>query len=124
MRSDNVSVERRVVKNARLRVRDSGAVELVVPARFTAAQVDDLLARKASWIAEKRRYFANRVRVKDRLAPNELRLFGKIFVFVETLELRTRTEVDHRGRQIRTGLNLADVEIRRRWCRRFARSYL
>src|SRR5688572_9269897 len=115
MPSGNVAVERRAVRNARLRVRDSGAVELVVPERFTAAQVDGLLARKASWIADKQNYFAGLVRASDRLAPNELRLLGTIFIFVRTPQLRNRTELDHRQHQIRTGADLTNPETRGRW---------
>jgi predicted metal-dependent hydrolase len=124
MQSADVTIERRAVRNTRLRVHESGAVTLIVPEGFTEEQVNDLLARKACWIADKRRYFANRVRVNDRLAPNEMRLFGAIFSFVETPQLRNRTELDHRGRQIRTGADLTDPETRRRWYRRFARMHL
>src|SRR5262245_38126977 len=116
MPSADVTIERRAVKNARLRVRDTGAVELVVPERFTAAQVDGLLSQKASWIADKRRYFANRAHANDRLAPNEVRLFGATFLFIHSPHLKNRTELDHGGRQIRTGVDLTDADTRRRWC--------
>lgn len=124
MPSADVTIERRGVKNARLRVRENGAVDLIVPDRFTDAQVDGLLTRKAEWIADKQRYFAKRVPVNHRLHPNEMRLLGDVFTFVSTPKLRYRTELDHRGRLIRTGVNLADAETRRRWYRRYAKSYL
>ena len=112
------------MKNARLRVRDTGAVELIVPERFTAAQVAGILTRKASWIADKRRYFASHTPVVHRLRPNEVRLFGKVFLFVLTPALRHCAELDHRGCLIRTGTDLTDPETRRRWHRRFARRHL
>ena len=124
MPSADVTIVRRGVKNARLRVRESGAVDLIVPERFTDAQVNGLLARKAEWIAEKQRYFLRQVSVPHRLRPNELRVLGDVFTFVFTPKLRYRTEVDHRGRLIRTGVNLADLDIRHRWYRRYAKSYL
>lgn len=107
MPSADVTIERRAVKNARLRVRESGAVDLIVPERFTDAQVGGILTRKAEWIAEKQRYFAKRVPVNHRLRPNEMRLLGDVFTFVSAPKLRFRTELDHRGRLIRTGVNLA-----------------
>lgn len=124
MPSADVTIERRAVKNARLRVHESGAVDLIVPERFTDAQVGGILTRKAEWIAEKQRYFAKRVPVNHRLRPNEMRLLGHVFTFVSTPKLRYRTELDHRGRQVRTGVDLADIEARRRWYRRYAKSYL
>ncbi len=124
MPSADVTIERRNVKNSRLRVRESGAVHLIVPERFSADQAEGILTRKAEWIADKRRYFAKRVPVNSRLRPNELRLLGEVFTFVSTPKLHHRTELDHRGQQVRTGVNLADAGARKRWYRRFAKAYL
>lgn len=124
MRSAELTIERRAVKHARLRVREGGEVELVVPEQFTDAQVENILARKASWIADKRRYFEDHSPVVRRLRPNEVRLFGEIFLFVHTPKLRHRTELDFRGHRIHTGVNLANLEVRGQWYRRFARRHL
>jgi hypothetical protein len=124
MPSAEVIIERRAVKNARLRVRETGAVHLIVPERFNDAQVDGILTRKASWIADKRRYFANHAPVVHRLRPSEVRLFGEVFLFVHTPALRHRTALDHRGFQIRAGIDLTDPETRHRWYRRYARRHL
>ena len=124
MPSTDVSIERRSVKNARLRVSDTGVVKLIIPEKFTATQVENILLRKAAWITDKRHYFSNRVSVIPRLHPNEVPLLGGIFLFVDTPSLHYRTRLDHRGLRIYTGINLADTEARRAWYRRFARRYL
>jgi predicted metal-dependent hydrolase len=124
MHAGSVNIERRGVKNARLRVSETGSVGLIVPVHYTDEQVDGLLARKAKWIDDKRRFFARRAPVKRRLNPNELRLFGETFLYVHTPALRHRTELDYRGRLIRTGIDLADGESRQRWYRRFAKQHL
>lgn len=115
MQSVDVTIERRGVKNARLRVRENGAVDLIVPECFTDAQVDGILTRKAEWIADKQLYFAKRVPVNHRLRPNEVNLLGEVFTFVITPILRYRTELDHRNRLIRTGVDLAKMEVRASW---------
>jgi predicted metal-dependent hydrolase len=124
MPADNVKIERRSVKNARLRVSETGAIRLIAPDHFTDGQINNLLARKAGWIEEKRRFFAKRGSVSQRLSPNEVRLFGDVFAFVDTPQLRHRTELDYRRRLIRTGVNLADPDTRQHWYRRFAKRYL
>ena len=57
MLPDNCSVIRREVKNARLRVREDGTVQLFVPVAFTDEDVEKLLEKKAQWIASKRQFF-------------------------------------------------------------------
>src|SRR5436190_2913317 len=121
MPSGDVTVERRRVKNARLRVRESGAVDLIVPERYTDAQVDGLLSSKAEWIADKRSYFAKHVPLNHRLRPNELRLLGEVFTFVSTPHLRYRTLLDYRGHLVRTGVDLCNTESLGRWYRRYAK---
>lgn len=124
MPSAEITIERRAVKNARLRVNESGAVLLIVPERFTQAQAESILARKADWIADKRRYFSKHTPPLHRLAPNQLRLFGKVFHFLHTPVLGKKVELDYRERRVLTGLDLANSEIRGRWFRRFAKHYL
>ena len=86
--------------------------------------VESLLARKADWIADKRRYLEKRVPVNHRLRPNDLRLFGEVFTFISTPTLRHRAELDYRNRLVQTGVNLADGDTRRRWIRGYAKFYL
>lgn len=120
----NVIIERRRVKNARLRVTEAGVVGLIVPEHFTDEQVDGLLFRKTKWIEDKRRFFAHRTPVKHRLNPNEVRLFGETFLFVHAPSFGHRSEIDYKGRLVRTGADLADAGTRQRWYRRFAKEYL
>ena len=57
MLTDNCTVVRREVKNARLRVREDGSVQLFVPMAFTDEDVEKLLEKKEKWIASKRQFF-------------------------------------------------------------------
>jgi len=120
----NVIIERRCVANARLRVAETGAVGLIVPMHYTDEQINGLLARKSKWIEAKQRFFSRLTPVKHRLSPNELRLFGQTFLYVNTPPLRFRVDLDYRNRIVRTGINLADGECRHRWYRRFAKRHL
>ena len=124
MPAAKVTIERRAIRNARLRVSSSGMVGLIVPEHFTEAQINGLLARKAGWIEEKRCFFARSLTIKHHLSPNELRLFGDTFLYVNTPTMRFGTVLDFRGRMVRTGIDLSNAESRRKWYRRFARNYL
>ena len=59
---NNVSVIRRSVKHARLKVREDLGVQLVVPSDFNDAQVDAILASKEQWIRKQQRFFRTQVR--------------------------------------------------------------
>ncbi|MEI6178826.1 MAG: YgjP-like metallopeptidase domain-containing protein, partial [Verrucomicrobiota bacterium] len=97
---------------------------LIVPEHYSDEQINGLLARKSKWIESKQQFFSRLTPVKHRLNPNELRLFGQTFLYVNTPPLRFRADLDYRNRIVRTGINLVDGECRHRWYRRFAKRYL
>src|SRR4029453_15043560 len=69
--SMEVSIIRRPVKFARLRVRENLDVELIVPDTFTPAQTQALLRNKAAWIERQRTFFRARPKQKPNLADDE-----------------------------------------------------
>lgn len=119
-----VTIERRAIKNTRLRVCEDGSVLLIVPDHFTDTQVNGILLRKSDWINDKRSFFAKRSPIRHKLSPNELRLFGDTYRFVHEPSLRFETDLDYRRHLLRVGIDLVDADLRKRWYRRFARSYL
>ena len=79
MLPENCSVIRREVKNARLRVREDGTVQLFVPMAFTDEDVEKLLGKKAKWIASKRQFFEQKTKIQ--LRRNEILLFGNRYAY-------------------------------------------
>src|SRR5437763_13232212 len=76
-----LTVIRRPVKHARLRVRDDGTVQLIAPESFEQTLIDDLLERKAGWIARHQKFFEGRV-------PNANSAAGKIALFGDVYDFR------------------------------------
>lgn len=124
MPAAKVTIERRAIKNTRLRVCEDGSVLLMVPDHFTDTQANGVLLRKSDWINDKRSFFAKRSPIRHNLSPNELRLFGDTYRFVHDPSLRFGSALDCRSHLLFAGINLVDSEIRRRWYRRFAKIFL
>ncbi len=119
-----LTITRRKVKRARLRVLENCAVELIVPAGFTERQVVGVLERKAKWIEEKQQFFRNHPIPTRRLGANEVPLLGKIYRFIHVPELKYRALVDSAEFVIRSGRRLDYDQERLRWYRLYARRYL
>ncbi len=119
-----VTIERRAIKNTRLRVCEDGSVVLIVPAHFTDVQANGVLLRKSDWINDKRSFFAKRTPIRHKLSPNELRIFGDTYRFVHTPALRFRSTLDYRNHLLLAGADLANPDIRLSWLRKFSKNYL
>lgn len=119
-----VSIEPRNVKHARLRVSESGQVRFIVPQGLTSNQVEDLYARKASWIDEQRTYFSERAAHSINIAPSphSILLHGEPYSFIYSTGVKTK--VNHTSKIIESSLQLDDSEIVNKWYRRYARSVL
>lgn len=124
MMNTTVSIIRRPVKHARLRVRETRAVELVVPNDFTEKQVQAILDRKANWIDRQHEIFLKYQRNIPELAACEVPLFGYVYRFIQADDLGRKVIIDHGQKIIRSGQNLIQLEERERWYRLFARAYL
>lgn len=121
-----VSIEPRKVKHARLRVSESGKVRFIVPQGLTQNQIDDLYARKASWVEERRIYFSERARRLVNLAPtpHSILLHGEPYGFFHRASLGAKTRINYSSKVIESGLLFNDPEIAQKWYRRYAKNVL
>jgi predicted metal-dependent hydrolase len=118
-----VSIIRRPVKHARLRVREDATVALVVPADFTQAQVTSILDRKADWIDRQLSFFRNHPPAPA-TPPGAIVLFGEPFKLIVAPGLRRQVVVDEQEKTVRSGPDLAAPSELTKWYRTFARVYL
>lgn len=124
---ENVFIERRPVKHARLRVAETGEVRLIVPEGLEDGRIAKLLSQKARWISEKRALFMKRAhgsRTVPDLAPHSLLLHGEPYHFSFNSRLGSRTWVNHAGKIVESGLRLDGEETRQAWYRRYAQKHL
>lgn len=119
-----LTIIRRPVKHARLRVREDASVQLVVPHGFDQSLIDRLLEKKAAWIARHQQYFRERKPNRSTLANDEILLFDRAFWFVHEPTLRHRVEVDEAAGEIRSGRILTYKPTLDRWYRDYAKTYL
>jgi len=120
----DVSVIRRPVKHARLRVREDTSVELVVPISLNQPDIDNLLRTKRAWIARHQRFFRERAANSHVLKASEVFLFGEIFQCVVFPELGRNVVVCDDTKEIRTGRKFTLKTEVERWQRSYARTFL
>ena len=121
---NSLTIIRRPVKHARLRVRQDSSVELVVPRDWQTGEVNKLLSNKEAWIKEKRTYFQTRETGRLTLACNEVMFFGQPFRIETDDRLNAGVEVDRAGRLFRVARSLSSEENFRDWLRVFAKTFL
>jgi predicted metal-dependent hydrolase len=114
-----ITIIRRPVKHARLRVREDASVQLIVPEDFDQAETDRIMRKKAVWIEQHQRFFRNRATKPSRVNEGEILLFDKIFRFVRASELGRKVLIDEQAKQIRSGHDLSRRVDLSRWYRRF-----
>ena len=119
-----LTILRRPVKHARLRVREDSSVQLIVPRGFEQELIDSLLAKKANWIARHQEFFRNRVADRRTLGANEILLNGEVFRFVRIPEFRQKVVVDEGAKEIRTGRDFERKTELNRWYRIYAHAQL
>jgi len=122
MLPDNCSVIRREVKNARLRVREDGTVQLFVPVAFTDEDVEKLLEKKAQWIASKRQFFEQKTKIK--LRRNEILLFGNRYAYYYSSKYQNKVIVNHESKTIQAKRDLLDATVQEKWLKSVARKYI
>jgi predicted metal-dependent hydrolase len=120
----SLTIIRRPVKHARLRVREDSSVQLIVPHCFDQSLVDNLLQRKASWIARHQQYFRNRQTARPAVANDQILLFNKIYRFVRLPELGLPVEIDDAANEIRSARDLTNKAALARWYRAHASDHL
>lgn len=119
-----VTIIRRTVKHARLRVREDTSVQLIVPEDFDQAEIDRIVKKKAAWIEQHQRFFRNRAEKASQVTEHGILLFDQVFSFVRVGELRHRVVIDEIAQQIRSGRDLSCKPDLSSWYRHFAREHL
>lgn len=119
-----VTIIRRPVRHARLRVREDTSVQLIVPRDFEQAEIDRIVQKKAAWIEQHQRFFRNRAANAGHVTEGGILLFNQVFSFVRVCELGHKVVIDEIARQIRSGRDLSCQAELSLWYRRFAREHL
>ena len=119
-----LTIIRRPVKHARLRVREDTSVQLIVPHGFDQPLIDRILQKKAAWISRHQQSFRNRISERRTLAVDEVLLFDEVFRFVPAPELGRKVIVDEAAREVRSGRDLTRKVEFHRWHRAYAHDYL
>src|SRR5262245_59031209 len=101
-----VTIIRRPVKHARLRVREDASVQLIVPKDFDQGEIDRIFRKKASWIEQRQRFFRNRTAKSPQANEGEIPLFDTTFRFVRAPKLGRKVLIDQQAKQIRSGHDL------------------
>lgn len=122
MLTDNCTVVRREVKNARLRVREDGSVQLFVPMAFTDEDVEKLLEKKEKWIASKRQFFEQKSKIQ--LRRNELLLFGNRYAYYYSSKYQNKVVVNHESKTIQAKRDLLDATVQEKWLKSVARKHI
>jgi predicted metal-dependent hydrolase len=118
-----VTIIRRPVRHARLRVREDASVQLIVPKDFEQADIDRIVRKKTAWIERHQKFFRNRT-AKVCHVTEGIFLFDQVFSFVRVRELGHKVVIDEGTRQIRSGRDLSSQADLSRWYRHFAREHL
>ena len=119
----SLTIIRRPVKHARLRVGEDGSVRLLVPSDFTSGEVDSVLQKKAGWIERQREFFRAHTGNIPRLASDEVMLFGEIYRWMAEPN-QSGDVVDRAAKVIRAGHQSAKKGGSEQWVRGFARAHL
>jgi predicted metal-dependent hydrolase len=119
-----VTIIRRPVRHARLRVREDTSVQLIVPKDFEQTEIDRIVQKKGKWIAQHQRFFRNRAANTCHVTEGGILLFNQVFSFVRVRELGHKVVIDEMSQQIRSGRDLLRQVDLSRWYRRFAREHL
>ena len=120
----SLTIIRRPVKHARLRVREDTSVQLIVPHGFDQSLIDRILQRKATWIARHQQFFRSRISEHRTLAADEILLFDEVFRYVPSPELARKVVIDEAAKEIRTGRDFTRKAELNRWQRRHAHNFL
>jgi len=119
-----LTIIRRPIRHARLRVSEDTSVRLIVPKEFDQAEIDAILRKKAAWIEQHQRFFRNRAGNVSQLIKSGILLFDHVFSFVRVGELGHKVIIDEVAQQIRSGRDLSSPADLSRWYRRYAREHL
>ena len=119
-----ITIIRRPVRHARLRVREDTSVQLIVPEDFEQVEIDRIVQKKTAWIEQHQRSFRNRAAKAYHVPECGILLFNQVFTFGRVGELGYKVVIDEIAQQIRSGRDLSCQADLSRWYRSFAREHL
>jgi predicted metal-dependent hydrolase len=119
-----LSIVRRPVKHARLRVCEDGSAKLFVPEDFTPGEIESLLKKKAGWIDRQREFFRTQTGNTPQVGADEVMLFGEVYRWACDGNGGRGVAVDRNAKVIRAGGQMSCDGPRQCGLRAYAREYL
>ncbi len=113
-------IEQREVKHARIKVSEDLTVRVIVPISFSKNDIDSLLKQKTKWIDNKIDYFRTRKKT-IKLQRNQILYLGERYRYFHYSELKNKVIINYKHKTIRSGKDLLDPEIQRKWLKQDAR---
>lgn len=116
-----ITVERRVVKRARITVDEDLRVRVTMPLGFSQEEIDDLIEQKAQWIQKQLTFFRERREARIQVSRDEILYLGEIYTFQRLPGLRSRVAIKGKEKIIYSGRNLLADGALDRWYRKEAK---
>lgn len=110
-------------KHARIKVSEDLTVRVIVPKSFSNNDIDSFLKQKTKWIDNKIDYFRTRKKT-IKLQRNQILYLGERYRYFYYLELKNKIIVNYKHKTIRSGKDLLDPEIQRKWLKKEARKII
>ncbi|MCJ7664615.1 MAG: M48 family metallopeptidase [Desulfobacterales bacterium] len=119
--AQEITVERRGVKRARISVNEDMRIRVVLPLDFSQEQIDDLLERKATRIQKELAFFRGRRDARIQVRRNQILYLGEAYTFRLLPGLRRNFAINAIGQTIFSGINLLEDGVLDRWYRKEAK---
>ncbi len=119
---DYVSIERKKVKFACVRVYPDGKVKITIPQRMTLHRTKQIYLEKCRWINRKRVHLLTSAVDKFNIEPSEVLLFGKGYKF--EFNSNSTQHINDKSQYIVSNYNLQDASQLLEWYRLTAKNYL
>jgi predicted metal-dependent hydrolase len=116
-----ITVERRMVKRARIRVDEDLWVHVTLPLDFTQEDIDGLLERKTPWVQKQLAFFRGRRDARIQVGDDEILYLGEVYTFRPLPGLRRNFVVNTTSKTIFSGVNLLADGVLERWYRKEAK---
>ena len=116
-------IERREVKHARIKVSEDLSVRVIAPNSFSQKEIELILKQKEKWIESKLAYFSSRKK-PIKLQRNHIFYLGVRYRYFYYSELKNKVIVNQKHKTIRSGKDLLDKEIQKKWLKKEARSLI
>lgn len=118
--SSKYIIEHRAVKHARIKVSEDLSVRVIAPNSFSEKEIELILKQKAKWIESKLAYFSSRKK-QIRLQRDQIFYLGDKYRYFYYSELKNAVIVNSKSKTIRSGKDLLDKEIQKKWLKKEAR---